>query len=105
MHCSRNSGRRNGEAEGRRREMEYRRQKTEDRRQKTEDSQKTVRKHSLKDSQQELDDKEVWRHQSHEYKILVLESLKLAWYKMSPEWREHGNIKGFRRILRFVKQA
>jgi hypothetical protein len=97
-----------GEAveERRKRNVEDRRQKTEDRRQKTEDRmKKTVRKYSLKDPQQELDDKEFWRHQSYEYKILVVESLRRAWSKLNPERREHGNIKGFRRILRVVKQA
>jgi hypothetical protein len=66
---------------------------------------KTVRKYSLKDPRQGLDDKEFWAHQSYEYKILVVESLRDAWSKMNPKWRVHGNVKGFRRILRVVKQA
>mgnify|MGYP001229588784 CR=1 FL=1 len=66
---------------------------------------KTVKKYSLKDPQQELDDKEFWTHQSYEYKILVVEGLRRAWTKLNPKGRKNGNIKGFRRILRVVKQA
>jgi hypothetical protein len=66
---------------------------------------KTVKKYSLGDPAQELDDKEFWKNQSYEYKILVLESLRGVWSKLNPEWRENGNIKGFRRVLRIVKQA
>jgi len=66
---------------------------------------KSVRKYSLNDPAQELDDKEFWKNQSYEYKVEVLESLRHIWAKMNPDWRTHGDLKGFRRVFAVVKRA
>jgi len=66
---------------------------------------KTIQKYALKDPSQELDEKDFWKNQNYEYKILVLESLRRVWSKMNPEWSGHGDLKGLRRVLRITKQA
>jgi hypothetical protein len=66
---------------------------------------KTVRKYALRDSTQELDEKEFWKNQTYEYKIHVLESLRRMWFKMNPNWQENGDLKGLRRVFRIVKRA
>jgi len=66
---------------------------------------KFVRKYLLKDPAQELEDREFWKNQSYEYKVEVLESLRHIWIKMNPEWQEHGDLKGFRRVSAIIKRA
>jgi hypothetical protein len=66
---------------------------------------KFVRKYSLNDPAQELDDKEFWKNQSYEYKVEMLERLRLIWAKMNPEWQEHGDLQGFRRVFAVTKRA
>lgn len=64
-----------------------------------------VKKYSLKDPRQDLDEKEIWKNETMENKIHVLEILRKMWIKMNSQQEDHGGFQGLRRVFHITKQT
>ncbi len=65
---------------------------------------KVIKKYSLKDNQQELDDKRYWQSQSIEFKLEILESLRQDAIKLGLYPDSYESQQRLRRVLRIIKQ-
>lgn len=65
---------------------------------------KVIKKYSLKDNQQESDDKRYWQSQSIEFKLEILESLRQDAIKLGLYPDYHESQQRLRRVLRIVKK-
>ncbi len=63
---------------------------------------KVIKKYSLKDNQQESDDKRYWQSQSIEFKLEILESLRQDAIKLGlyPDYYE--SQQRLRRVIRII---
>lgn len=64
-----------------------------------------VRRYRLGEIREEEDERQYWRGQSWEEKLLVLELLRRRWLRMTPLKGKHGDCERLQRVLRVTKQA
>ncbi|MEX1137335.1 MAG: hypothetical protein WEB89_10565 [Balneolales bacterium] len=65
-----------------------------------------VRKYHLKDQKQDDDDQSFWDRQTPEYKISVVEALRVQAHKLNLHSNQQdANLPRLRRVIRIVKQT
>lgn len=65
---------------------------------------KIIKKYSLNDNQQEIDDREYWKEKSIEFKLNVLESLRRDAIKLGLYPAQDDDKQRLRRVFRITKQ-